>query len=259
MWHRTHAATLLVMHTTTPADAATEITERPVLPPGDGERYTGFAVLGVPFASGDVLALRLIGALSVAPGYRSVWHRSPDGIWRFITTTAAHLSCPRYFGAEPGATHLQRDVRVRWPDPWRLEVSVPGLLEWSVTLEETAATRTMSAVAGRLPEAAWTAPSVLAPMGRVAGPYLGVGRSRLHGTVPNGQRFTAAPTRVWAVTESSAVVDSRYLGDPTPLTEQTWLGDFPLPQRGLAAAAHGAFEDFDPSRHAPAEHLGVSA
>jgi hypothetical protein len=233
MWRRGQRATLLVMNTTTPADAATEITEHP--------------------------ALRLIGALSVAPGYRAVWHRSPDGTWRFITTTAAHLSCPRYFGAEPGATHLRRDVHVRWPDPWRLEVSVPEILEWSVTLGETTSTRTMSAVASRLPEAAWTAPSVLAPMGRLAGPYLGVGQARLLGKAPNGQRFTAAPTRMWAVTESSAVVDSRYLGEPAPLTEQTWLGGFPLPQRGLAAAAHGAFETFDPSRHVSAEHRGVTA
>ena len=251
--------TLLVMNTTTPADAAAQITEHPVLPPGEGERYTGFAVLGVPFASGDVLALRLIGALSVASGYRSVWHRSPDGTWRFITTTAAHLSCPRYFGAEPGASHLRRDVVVRWPDPWRVEVSVPDVLEWSVTFGDTPATRSMSLVAGHLPEPAWSTPTVLAPMGRIAGPYLGIGQARLHGTVPNGQRFTAAPTRLWAVTESTAVVGSRYLGDPAPLTEQAWLAGFPLPQRGLAAAAHGAFEPFDPTRHVSAERRGVSA
>lgn len=55
-----------------------------------------------------------------------------------------------------------------------------------------------------------------------------------------------------------SLVDGRHLGDPAPLATQTWLGGFPLPQRGLAAA-HGAFEAFDPTRHVSPERRGVPA
>jgi hypothetical protein len=243
------------MSTQTPAAVATAITEHPVLPEGAGERFTAFAVMGQPFASGDLLAVRLIGDLSIATGYRAVWHRDAGGTWRFITTAAAHLSCPRYFGAVPGGRHERRDVQVRWPDPWHLEVTVPGELEWTIALGRSLPTRSMTAMATRLPAKAWTSPAVLAPMGAFAGPYLGIGKARLHGVTPNGQWFTAAPTRLWTVTATRASIRGRDLGAPAPLAEQAWLGDFALPQRGLAAAGHGAFESFDPQRHVSAESM----
>ncbi len=36
---------------------------------------------------------------SFGPGYRSVWHRDPTGVWTFYATTRGLLSCARYFSA----------------------------------------------------------------------------------------------------------------------------------------------------------------
>jgi len=53
------------------------------LPAGTGDRFAGYAVIGLPFASGHVLSLRRFPVSSVGPGYTSVWHRDPAGRWTF--------------------------------------------------------------------------------------------------------------------------------------------------------------------------------
>jgi hypothetical protein len=54
------------------------------LPDGQDERFNGYGVMGVPFVSGDLLALRRFPNTSIGDGYTSVWHRRPDGRWLFI-------------------------------------------------------------------------------------------------------------------------------------------------------------------------------
>jgi hypothetical protein len=71
----------------TPLDAATTVLQNPMLPVGDDERFVGCGVMGFPFASGHYLALRYFPATSFSPGYRSVWHRDPAGVWTFYSTT----------------------------------------------------------------------------------------------------------------------------------------------------------------------------
>ncbi|MGY2007965.1 hypothetical protein ACW9HJ_13385 [Nocardia gipuzkoensis] len=41
------------------------------------------------------------------------------------------------------------------------------------------------------------------------------------------------------------------IGPPGPLAEQTRLGDFWLPQRGMFAVGETYFEQYDPTRHHP--------
>ena len=48
-----------------PAQFAQAAEERPVLPPGDCERVSGYGIMGLPFASGHVLGLRRWTASSV--------------------------------------------------------------------------------------------------------------------------------------------------------------------------------------------------
>ena len=48
--------------------------ESVVLPSGGEERFAGYGVMGLPFASGHVLAMRRFPASSIGPGYSSVWH-----------------------------------------------------------------------------------------------------------------------------------------------------------------------------------------
>lgn len=44
------------------------------------EWVKGWAVFGLPFDSGHVLALRVLPESNVAP-YRALWHRDPLGKW----------------------------------------------------------------------------------------------------------------------------------------------------------------------------------
>jgi len=233
----------------TPADAASTVLQNPRLPAGDDERFTGFGVLGLPFASGHYLALRCIPSASFAPGYRSVWHRDPAGVWTFYATTPGEQSCSRYFSSATPSDAVQCAIDVAWVTPWSLYVQIPGLLEWHLDIGATASTRLMSQIAQRLPAAAWTNRLALGFMGRAVGPAVGAGQIRLLGAAPNGQRFMIAPTRFWAVTRSRAVLRSEGLGPVGPLRPQARLADFRAPQRGFFVVVGGHLENFDPSRH----------
>jgi hypothetical protein len=219
------------------------------LPAGDDERVVGFGVMGLPFASGHYLAFRDFAATSFSPGYRSVWHRDPDGVWTFYATTPGRLSCARYFSSATSVEPVQCDIGVNWSTPWSLLISIDGLLDWRVDMRTTRATRLMSAIGGRLPAAAWASRVTLGIIGRVVGPVLGLGRMRLSGVAPNGQRFRMAPKRVWAVADSTAVLRGEDLGLVAPLPVQACLADFRLPQRGICIVGHGRFETFDAERH----------
>ncbi|OBA57278.1 hypothetical protein A5647_24590 [Mycobacterium sp. 1100029.7] len=233
----------------TPADAASAVLRNPVLPAGDDERFVGFGVMGLPFAGGHYLALRHFPATSFSPGYRSVWHRDPGGVWTFYATTPGPQSCARYFSSATARDAAQCDIDVAWLTPWSLIVEIPGLLSWQIDLRATVATRLMSAVGQRLPARAWTSPAALAALGCVAGPVLRAGRIRLAGTAPNGQHFMIAPTRMWAVSRSRAVLGDSDLGEIGPLRRQASLAGFRPPQRGFFVVGSGHFEAFDPARH----------
>lgn len=235
--------------TRVPREVARSITANPVLPSGEDETFAGYGVMGLPFASGHYLALRVIPATSFAPGYRSVWHRDPAGAWRFLTTAPAETSCPRYFGVASEQAPTRCEIAVDWPGETSLRVSIDGVLDWRIEVCPTRGTRLMSSMGSLMPQWVWTNPLALAVMGRMAGPVLGVGRVRLRGTVPNGQAFTVAPVLTWAVSSSTAMLDGVDLGAPGPLPEQANLAGFWLPQRGIFAAGHGHFEALDPARH----------
>jgi hypothetical protein len=221
----------------------------PALPSGSDERFSGYGVMGLPFASGHVLALRRFTASSVGPGYTSVWHRTPRGEWVFYADVLPRQGCPRYFGAM-ASDAIETEIRVTWAAPFRLRVVAPAVpLEWDVTVGATPATRLMNVAAGLLPEVAWRSPVFLEAMAKVAGPLLGVGRIGMHGRVPNGQRFIANPRVMWRVSGSRAVLAGEDFGSPGPVEPQAHLGDFWIPQRGVLAIGAAYFEPFDPVRH----------
>jgi hypothetical protein len=66
-----------------PAAIVQDLERHSDLPPGSEERFFGYGVMGLPFRSGHVLGLRRFPASSIGPGYRSVWHRDPNGGWTF--------------------------------------------------------------------------------------------------------------------------------------------------------------------------------
>ncbi len=236
----------------TPSDAATAVLQNPALTAGDDERFVGYGVMGFPFRSGHYLALRYFPATTFSPGYRSVWHRDPAGVWTFYATTPGQQSCARYFSSATPNAAVQCAIDVAWTSPWSLLVGIAGVLEWHIDIRATPSTRLTTTIAGRLPTATWTNELLLGMVARAVRLVLRPGQVRLSGTAPNGQRFMIAPTQVWAAT-GSAVLRGEDLGPVGPLDRQVRLADFRPPQRGLFVVGSGHFETFDAARHRAAE------
>jgi hypothetical protein len=234
----------------TPRSAAEAVAFAPALPAGDTESVTGFGVMGLPFANGHYLAFRDFPAASflAGAGYRTVWHRSPDGVWTFYATTAPQTSCARYFSA---ATDAARRCRIDsvWTDDHALVIDIPGVLHWTLQLRPTTASRALSWAGQRLPEWVWTNRTALGLLGRASSTMLGAGELRLTGTLPNGQDYRIAPKQIWTVSASRAELFGHDLGPTAALPVQARLGGFRLPQRGIAVVGQGRFEAFDPTRH----------
>src|SRR5215217_6525235 len=221
------------------------------LPSGDEERFSGYGVLGVPFTSGDLLAMRRFPASSLAESYTSVWHRDPQGRWTIYTSVAPQLACPRYFGSAIDEA-LVREIEITWTSPrdFTLSIEEYPALEWHLSLAQPPATRLINAVDSVLPDALWRKEAVLKAMGKAGGLMLRAGRLPMAGQVPNGQRFHLTPKHIWVIRSSTARMADQDLGSVGPLAVQTRLADFWIPQRGLFVIGHAFFEPLDPARHA---------
>lgn len=213
------------------------------VPAGGGDRFSGYAVIGLPFRSGHVLALRRFAASSVGPAYTSVWHRDPAGKWTFYSTVAEDLGCGRYFssGIE---LEVRADVRIDWTAEHAFRVRVDGAhaLRWDVELQPTFATRVMNRLGRMMPESWWKSPRVLRTMSAAASVALATGTMNMTGLAPNGHAFLANPRQMWMVRASHAVVDGLDLGPAGPLQEQAKLRDFFIPQRGVFAIVEAFLE-----------------
>lgn len=189
---------------TEPRKLFEELEATATLPAGSNERFNGYGVMGLPFRSAHVLALRRFPASSLGRGYTSVWHRNPDGDWVFYADVSPKEACPRYFGAIALET-IETTITLAWTGPTHLRITMPAVsFDWEIEAGATAATRFMNAAGRLLPEAAWRSHAVLETMGMVGGSLLGVGRVGLHGRTPNGQHFIANPRVLWAIVDSHA-------------------------------------------------------
>ena len=234
-----------------PKDLVDSLEQGTELPSGNEERFSGYGVLGVPFTSGNLLAMRRFPASSLGESYTSVWHRNPQGRWTIYTSVAPQLACPRYFGSAIDETGV-REIEISWTGPrdFTLSIEEDPALEWHLSLGQTPATRLINAVVGVLPDALWRKEAVLKAMEKAGGLVLRAGRLPLAGQVPNGQRFFLIPKHMWMVQTSTARMANQDLGSVGPLAVQTRLGDFWIPQRGLFVTGYAFFEPLDPARHA---------
>jgi hypothetical protein len=223
------------------AEAAAEAEAGTELPGGTEERFAGYGIMGLPFTSGHVLAMRRFPASSVGPGYTSIWHRDPSGAWTFWQDQPPELACPRFFGAAV-AEARRVDIQLEWTDPSTVRLAVPAdRFEWTTTFRPSAVTTVLNGAGSVLPERWWRSDRFLALMGPVAGAALRVGHVRLAGGVPNGQHYKANPLKVWLATASTASLAGVDFGPPGPLAEQARLGDFWIPQRGVLAIGRAFF------------------
>jgi len=87
------------------------------IPDGSGDRFSGYGVIGLPFSSGHVLALRCFEVSSLGTAYTSVWHRDPKGRWTFHQNVPPEQSCPRYFGAAITENTTEPPNRLDAPAP----------------------------------------------------------------------------------------------------------------------------------------------
>ena len=212
------------------------------VPNGEWERFDGYGIMGVPFSSGHILALRRFPASSIGPGYTSVWHRASSGRWTFYTDNEPGLDCTRYFSASVNET-IRTEIALAWPAADRLTVRVEAAsLEWELQFRQTWTSRILNTLGAVLPEPLWRNPTSLSAMGIMVRHLLRTGRVRLWGRSPNGQRFRAHPRRIWLVEESRASLRGAELGTPAPLAAPARLGDFHIPQRGVLAFGQAHFE-----------------
>ena len=236
----------------TPRDTAQDLERLRPLHAGEGERFTGYGAMALPFEGGDLLAFRRFVASSIGPPYSAVWHRASDGRWTFYVDVEPGRSCPRYFGAQVERV-VVTEIEVSWSAAAELGVSVPAArLDLSLRLGASPATRLFNTVLRPFPERAWASRRVLEAMGALAGPALGAGVVRLTGVTPNGQIFQVAPRQLWRIVAGIAVVRGHELGPIGPLPGQGRLGDFLLPNAGLFAFGSSYFEFRDPGGARPA-------
>lgn len=243
----------------TPRMAADATEGRRPTPTDGHEHFAGYGVLGLPFESGHVLGLRRFPASSIGPGFTAIWHRSPDGSWRFWSTTAPALSCARYTG-EISDNSQETDIELDWLGPFHLKVTCADpAIEWEITLRSSLTTRMLTTVAQRFGNQFVAHDALLRLVGPASGLALRSGRLCLVGTMPNGQGYRLVPTQVWAMASSQATVEGVDVGRPAPLTQQATIGDFRIPQRGLLATGELAFDALDPTVHSTRIHRSMPA
>jgi hypothetical protein len=232
---------------TSPFDAspralAARFERDPRLPDGAGDRFVGYGALGLTFASGHVLALRRWTASSLGAPYASVWHRTPEGAWRFLANAPPDLACTRYTSAIAAESH-HTEVAVEWTASDALRIGVPAVgLRWSLRLRAIPATHVFATVRPWLRERWLASDHALVALGAIAGTALGAGTIRLVGRMPNGQRYRVVPHAVWEIADVSATIDGVSLDAIAVPRVAPSVGDFQIPRRPLFAFATARFQ-----------------
>jgi hypothetical protein len=230
-----------------PADLAAALERGGQVQDGPGDRFTGYAALGVTFASGDVLALRRFPICSSGPGYTSVWHCTPSGRWTFYTDVAGQ-GCAEYFGPLLDEV-VVAPIRIEWSGPRRVSIAVDGgrRLVWSLLMRSTPLTRAFNAVAPGLAPTVVKHPRLLGPLALVARVVLHTGPLSLACRAPDGVGLVSMPWALWIVRSSRACIDGQDTGPNRPLGRTLALGDFHIPRRGLFAVSHAATSAIAPA------------
>jgi len=204
--------------------------------PWAGYEYVkGWAVFGLPFDSGHVLALRVMPESSIAP-YRSLYHRDPLGNWALYVDGPKVCACTRYYGAACSLTGHTR-IQLEWTGPASLRVNMKHPpLDWTLTATSDRRLDLINAVNAVLPLSSWRSSLLLRVRERLA-KALGLGELELSGITPSGDVETLMPEQIYFIEESSAALDGVELGRPIHLHENPgiWLvGCRNEPRQGTA-------------------------
>ncbi len=211
------------------------------------DRFHGYGVMGLPFASGHLLAFRRMTASSIGPPFTAVWHRDPSGWWTMLVDTDPERSCARFFGRGMGRVMMVEEIELSWGGPRWLSLRVPEFgLQLGIRLSSDTITRALNWLGSILPGAVWRSSWGRSTMGRVGGQALGAGHLSLSGRAPNGQSYFALPKVVFRIGAAAAVVRGEDLGPMGPLQKQASVGDFWIPNQGVFAIGEAGFESIEP-------------
>jgi hypothetical protein len=211
----------------------------------DHEYVRGWGVFGLPFDSGHVLALRVFPQSSFGP-YRTLWHRDPEGRWSiYADARRVEHACPRYYGPAcqyVGAARIVLD----WTGPRTLRVTMDQpALDWRVSVARSPLMALLNPLSAAVPLSSWR-PAALVRAREMLAEALGMGRLQMSGVMPSGHSGLLMPQRMYAVNESSAVLDGVDLGSPSRLRENPTIGGVPLPARGVLAIGQAMWRVRDP-------------
>ena len=242
-----------------PRDHIRKLESRQLQPSGKEEQFRGYGVIGLCFDSGHILALRRFPSSSIGPAYTAVWHRDPQGCWRFYANASPRMACARYFGAGiHSATETPIDLEWLKANVLRVTIAQIGLV-WEMKIKSTFQTVLMNAVAAMLPKSWWSNAVFLKYVARIASFVLGIGEVALQGRVPNRQRFRVQLESVWMLAGSRAQLRTVDLGKTVPHTIQTRLGDFRILRKPVFAIGQSYFDPYDPAEHFGLSHQPYSA
>ena len=230
-------------------DLASELSDLPArrgqAPWPNHEYVKGWGVFGLPFDSGDVLALRVFPENDFAP-YRTLWHRDPSGGWSIhVDGPRLDTACPRYYGR--ACDHVAHaGLTLTWAGPATLRVTMDRpSLEWTLTATANTILTALNVIGGMLPPGTWR-PSALVRVRERIGAALGMGQLQLSGVMPSGHTGTLMPEKMYFIDVSRAILDGVDLGRPLRLRENPRIGDVPLPARGVLAVGMAMWAILDP-------------
>ena len=217
--------------------------------PWPGHEYVkGWGVFAQPFATGHVLALRVVRESDFG-SYRTLWHRDPEGAWSiYVDGPRVDTACPRYYGAACNYTGFRR-LDLEWLGPATLRVRLDSLdLDWVLTAVQTPLLRILNVVNVAAPLSTWRSPAVVHARERMAR-ALGMGGLQLRGVMPSGHVGTFMPQRMYLINDTAATLNGMGLGPPARLHDNPTIGDVPLPARGVLAIGQGVWEILGPQEY----------
>jgi len=228
------------------ASELTAIEQGVIRSPWEGhETVRGFAVMSLPFESGDVLASRTIPQSDFGP-YSTLWHRRPDGRWSIhVDAPLLEVACPRYWG--PAAVeNAFADIELSWtgPNTARMTVDAPAL-EWTFSMSQGPLLAVLNALHAALPLGSWRPRVLVAAREWLAEHVLRVGRIDLAGRLPGGMNGTMMPARIYRIHDAAARLDGVDLGRPVRADAPPRLGEFELPSSPIFAVGGAHVETPD--------------
>jgi hypothetical protein len=125
-------------------------------------------------------------------------------------------------------------------------------------MQEPLGLRLLNGLSKGLPFWTWQKTSLLKPREWMAH-LLGMGNIKLAGVMPSGHFGILMPQRIYFINHTQVRLDGVDLGEPTKVSPNPSIGNFPLPARGIFAIGQAHWEILDEQEyHRTRMELGVS-